>query len=114
MGRWRYTEAELAEAVRISVSQRQVLANLGLATQGGGAYQTLKARIASLGLDTSHFKGRGGNKGTRSGKPGPTAIPLDRLLTVDSPCTSFTILKRRLKRLGLLKDVCAICGMSPA
>jgi len=113
VGRWRYTEAALAEAVRVSRSQRQVLANLGLATQGGGAYQTLKRRIALLGLDTSHFKGRGWNAGCRSDRPSPVAIPLETLLTVDSPCTSIARLKRRLRRLGLLEDTCALCGMPP-
>jgi hypothetical protein len=113
VGRWRYTQDELAEAVRVSRSQRQVLANLGLATQGGGAYETLKRRIAQLELDTSHFKGRGWNAGNHSDRPGPRAIPLEMLLTIDSPCTSVGRLKSRLRRLGLLQDVCAVCGMPP-
>jgi hypothetical protein len=113
MGRWRYTQDALTEAVRVSRSQRQVLASLGLATQGGGAYQTLKHRIAQLGLDTSHFKGRGWNAGCRSDRPSPVAIPLETLLTVDSPCTSMGRLKSRLRRLGLLEDKCAVCGMPP-
>lgn len=111
--RWRYAPAELADAVALSRSYRQVLAHLGLATEGGGAYVTLKARVAQMGLDTTHFVGRGWNIGNASGGLGRTTIPLEQHLTRDSPCTNFVRLKSRLIRSGLLVNECAICGLGP-
>src|SRR5919109_4041924 len=51
------SDAEVTEAVRSSRSLAQALQKLGL--RAGGSNPVLKARIASLGIDTSHFVGQG-------------------------------------------------------
>jgi hypothetical protein len=112
--RWRYTPEQLAQAVSLSRSVRQVLAHLGLATEGGGAYVTVQKRIRELDLDTSHFLGRGWNRGNVSGMLQSGAIPLELLLTADSPCTSRGRLKSRLLRAGLLENRCQVCGLGPS
>ncbi len=104
---------QLAQAVRTSRSLRQVLAKLGLSQQGGGAYATLHRRIKELGLETGHLTGQGWNVGNASGNLRSGAIPLDLLLTRDSPCTNFGRLKRRLVVDGLLRNRCYICGLGP-
>jgi hypothetical protein len=111
--RWRYSPDELARAVLTSRSYRQVLSKLGLSMQGGGAYSTLHRRIDLLGLDTTHFVGQGWNPRNVGGKLRSGAIPLDTLLTEDSPCTNFGRLKRRLIAGGFLENRCYICGLAP-
>lgn len=111
--RWRYSPDQLARAVRTSCSYRQVLAKLGLSTQGGGAYSTLHRRIELLALDTTHFVGQGWNLCNVGGKLRSGAIPLDTLLTEDSPCTNFGRLKRRLIAGGFLENRCSICDLEP-
>lgn len=59
----RYTDEQLAEAVRTSYSIRAVLQKIGL-TPAGGNYETIVKRVQSLGLDTSHFLGQAILKGT--------------------------------------------------
>lgn len=110
--RWLYTADQLTDAVRQSTSIRQVLTRLGLSNQGGGAYATVRRRIEELGLDTTHFDGRGWNRGARYRPPRP-ATPLSELLSYPSPVTNFGRLKSRLIRDGLLRNVCSVCGAPP-
>jgi hypothetical protein len=110
---WRYTQDELRRAVHESRSVRQVLSRLGLSTSGGGAYATVQKRMCELGLDTTHFTGRGWNAGNKSGALRSFAIPLDVVLVVDSPCTNLQRLKSRLVAAHLLEVKCAICGLGP-
>jgi hypothetical protein len=112
--RWRYTPAELQEAVRESRSVCQVLTRLGLSASGGGGYATVQKRMRELGLDTSHFTGRGWNTGNHSGLLHSGAIPLDELLVRDSRCTNPQRLKHRLIAASLLQMRCAICGLGSA
>jgi hypothetical protein len=111
---WRYTPDQLTAAVRDSRSYRQVLAKLELSTQGGGAYATLRRRIAELRLDTSHFTGRGWNTGNTAGTLRSGAIPLDDLLVRQSPCTNTGRLKQRLVGNGMLENRCRVCGLEPS
>jgi len=53
--RTKYTDEELAAAVAASPNIRQVLIALGLADRGGN-YETIRSRIAAVGLDTSHMR----------------------------------------------------------
>lgn len=55
------TNESLAEAVKSSSSLAEVLRKLGK-KQAGGTQAHYKRRIIELGLDCSHFKGRGWNK----------------------------------------------------
>jgi hypothetical protein len=51
----RWTDEQLAEAVKISRTVNEVFKNLGLRV-GGSQWALIKRRIRELGLDTSHFK----------------------------------------------------------
>lgn len=58
----KYTKDEFIKAIADSRSIRQVLIKIGLVPIGGN-YVTCHRFIKRLGLDTSHFKGKGWNKG---------------------------------------------------
>src|SRR5688572_27559549 len=51
----RWTDEDLAEAVKVSKNFHQVFKALGLKV-GGGQWSTIKRRIAELKLDISHFQ----------------------------------------------------------
>jgi len=112
--RWKYSPEELAAAVASSRSYRQVLGVLGLSQSGGGAYATLQKRVAQMGLDTSHFLGRGWNAKNWTGNLRSQARPLEELLVVDSDYLNTGRLKSRLLSAGLLENRCALCGLPPS
>jgi len=61
-----FTRAELEPLVKSSLTLAQVLTKLGLPPDGR-PHRELKRRVAELGLDTTHFRGNGWNRGeTRS------------------------------------------------
>lgn len=98
------TVAELAEAVGAARSIAQVAATLGVAK--GGNCGRLAARIATLGLDTSHFRGSGWRRGSTT--PVFPATPLAELL-VKGRRYSSNVLKRRLIREGVKEPQCEGC-----
>ncbi len=104
----KYTEEQFIDAVKTSTSIRQVLNKLGL-KEAGGNYDISKTRIKNLGLDTSHFKGQGWNKGK---KLGPKR-KLEELLVIDKkhPYQSYK-LKNRLLQEGIKIHQCESCGIS--
>ena len=57
-----WTEKQLKKAVKDARSYRQALSFLKL-KEAGGNYAQLKKYIKEFGLDISHFKGRGWNRG---------------------------------------------------
>ena len=82
---YKYTEEEFVEAVKQSISLRQVLHTLGL-VEAGGNYHTAKRRIKKLGLDTSHFLGQAHLRGkTHDWSP---TIPLHKILVKNSTYAS--------------------------
>lgn len=58
----KYTERQLAEAVKNSSSLAQTLNKLGAAPYGGN-YEVLRKAIKHFKLNTSHFTGQLWNKG---------------------------------------------------
>lgn len=101
-----WTEKQLRQAVKNSLSLRQVLNKLGL-REAGGNYEQVKKYIKELKLDDKHFKGRGWNKGLRGiGKP---LIPLEKILVKNSSFQSFK-LKKRLFAANLKPQHCEECG----
>jgi 5-methylcytosine-specific restriction endonuclease McrA len=61
-GRRKYTDAQLIDALKTCRTMREVLSALGL-TPRGGNYETVRRRIAVLGLDASHLRVvRGGRR----------------------------------------------------
>jgi hypothetical protein len=100
----RYTDDQLAIAVKCSFTIRAVLQELGLKPAGGN-YETVAKRIRKLGLDTSHIvgsghlKGKSHNYGTR---------PLDQVL-VQRKLENTWRLRNRLIREQLKRHQCEMC-----
>jgi len=102
-----WTDEQLREAVAISSSLRAVKHQLGLKGTGDAHYD-LKARIAQLGLDTSHFKVVAASKSNwteddiRNAMRGAAnlAAMLDRL-GVHQDSKHFKRLRRRMVELGI-------------
>ena len=98
-----FSEQNLIDAVKTSVSIRQVLNALNLRPAGGN-YYTIKKYIKELGLDTSHFTGQCWNKGKRF----PSKRPLSDYLSNKYPLASHK-LKLRLFAEGVLNPACSSC-----
>jgi hypothetical protein len=102
-----WTDEQLVEAVRTSFSIRQVIARLNLVPAGGN-YVQIKHAMTRLGLDTTHFKGRGWNKGTRYTLP-HVRRQLEDILVTGSNFQSYK-LKKRLFEAGMKTPKCELCG----
>jgi len=101
----KYTEEQLKEAVKASLSYRQVLEKLNIIPAGGN-YQTLKKAISFLKLNTSHFTGRAWNKG-RTFAP---KRPISDYLSNEFPIQSYK-LKNRLIKERILEPFCHCCSL---
>lgn len=55
--KYTWSDAELADAVRVSACWRDVVRALGLTTTSEGVMRRVRRHTARLGLDVSHFKG---------------------------------------------------------
>lgn len=109
--RVRYTDAELEQAVRSSVSFRGVARALGI-EPNSSTTRRVRDRIKALGLSTEHFTGQGWNRGGRGLRRYPRK-PLAEILVVDSKYASTVALKERLFEEGLLENRCALCKLGP-
>jgi Zn finger protein HypA/HybF involved in hydrogenase expression len=103
--KYTYTEEQLREIVSSSYSIAECLKKLNIKIAGGN-YSTLKERFKDWDIDTSHFRGKGWNKGLKH-KP-VHLIPLDEILTKDSKYQSYK-LKARLIKEGYKKHQCEKC-----
>ena len=104
-----WTDDDLRDAVRESVSIAGLLRRLGY-QPSGGMHRFIKAHIRRLELDTSHFTGQSWAKGRRL-STGFRARPLDEILVANSTYSSSGGLRRRLIREGLKEPRCEICGL---
>jgi hypothetical protein len=103
-----YDEGKLIEAIKICYSLRQVLRQLGLA-EAGGNYFTINKKIKELGLDITHFTGKGHLKGKRN--TWVPKIPLEEILIENSMYGGGTNkLKKRLLDDGQFDRKCYNCG----
>jgi hypothetical protein len=101
-----WTEKELRQAVKTSLSIRQVLKKLNL-RMAGGNYTQVKKFIKNLKIDDSHLKGKGWSRGLIGiGKP---RIALNKVLVKNSYFQSFK-LKKRLFKEGIKHPKCEECG----
>lgn len=105
--RCKYTIELLIKSVQDSTSIRQVLSRLSL-KEAGGNYLTIRQKIDSLGLDTSHFTGKGWNKGLHF-RPTPEK-PLREILVTNSTYQSHK-LRKRLIREGYFEAKCYKCHL---
>jgi hypothetical protein len=99
----KYTEHQLAEAVKNSTSFAQTLSKLGVAPYGGN-YVVLKKAIRHFNLNASHFTGQIWNKGKTIGPKQPLELYLSNQLQIQS-----YKLKRKLLSRGVLKRKCSNC-----
>ncbi|GAA4943611.1 hypothetical protein GCM10023204_61790 [Actinomycetospora succinea] len=105
-GEW--TDEDLVGVVARVSTYSDVLRELGY-TPSGGMHRYIRARIAHLGLDTSHFTGRASMKGRKM--PFRPRTTLEELLVERSTASSATV-RRRLVRAGLKEARCELCGLS--
>ena len=103
-----FTDEQLIEAVKNSLSKAEVIRKLDLVV-GGANYYTVDKNIKRLGLDTSHFTGQGWNVGNRY-KPVQGKRDLKEVLVENSTWTSTYHLKERLLNEGLKEEKCELCG----
>lgn len=100
----KYTEHQLAEAIKNSSSLAQTLNKLGVAPYGGN-YEVLKKAIAHFGLDNSHFTGKLWSKGKTVGPK----QPLQKYLSNELQIQSYK-LKLKLLSKGIFDRKCSSCG----
>lgn len=108
--RRRYTDEQLAAAVRESYSYRRVLVRLGLSPTGAN-YQGIQRRCQALGFDTSHFTGKAHLRGKTH--DWGRRRPLAEVLVRGSDYLNTSRIKRRLIKADLLANCCALCGLPP-
>lgn len=102
----KYTDDDLITAVATSLSKREALSKLGLVPAGGN-YKCLDTAILRLSLDTSHFLGKGANKG----RAFPPKQKIETFLGNEKPIQSFK-LKLRLLKEGVLEHKCYSCSLT--
>lgn len=105
--RRRWSDADLAEAVRVSDSISEVSRRLGY-TPNGGVHRMIVGYIRSWGLDMSHFTG---TRWARNRKLPQRSVPLGQILIRGSTYRCNSDLRRRLVAAGLLKSECAECRL---
>lgn len=99
----KYTERQLAEAIKNSTSLAQTLSKLGVAPCGGN-YYVLNRAIKYFDLNISHFTGQLWNKGKTIGPKQPLRKYLSNELQIQS-CK----LKNRLLSEGYFARMCSNC-----
>lgn len=98
-----YNLQQLQEAVRTSLSYRQVLLKLGLSDKGGNT-STVKRKVSEWNIDTSHFTGQAHAKGKRLVPRTDTEKYLSNEMSIGS-----YRLKNRLLREGYFQYICSSC-----
>ena len=93
--------------VQKSNSIREVIAAFNL-NVCGAQYDSVKAKMATLGLSTDRFDKTQYSKSAQNS----VRIPLSVILIDNSSYSNFTRLKIRLVKEGLLKYRCNICSLT--
>lgn len=109
MSKYKWTDEQLIEAVKTSISIRETLIKLNLVPTGQN-YKVVPKRIKELQLDNSHFLGKGHLKNKTHNYVAPK--PLEEILVQNSTYTGSNNLKRRLINEGLLTYFCFGCGIN--
>jgi hypothetical protein len=102
----KYSNEDFIAAVACSRSVAQVLQTLGLKAAGGN-YATVRNKISSLGLDTTHFAGQAWSKGESFGPKRPLEDYLNNKFGISSHR-----LKTRLIKEGYFEYKCYSCNNS--
>lgn len=95
----KWTDDDLKDAVKNSVTKSEVIKKLRLSTNSSGNFQTISKYIKKLNLDISHFKSEifGSPKKERQ---------LSEILIIDSDYTNTSSLKKKLIKHNLLVNKC--------
>lgn len=102
--RHKYSLKYLKTVVKNSRSIREVLKNLDIVPAGGN-YQTIKNKITTYNIDTSHFCGQAWNKGKKIGPKRSLEEYLSNTKTIQS-----WKLKRRLLNDKIFDRKCYNCN----
>lgn len=106
----KYTDEELREAVKESKSIAEVLRRLGIKVAGGN-HAHISKKIRRMGINTSHFTGKGSNRG----KTSPNRKSSKDILIMGDPTdnrVNAVRLRRALREEGVT-DKCNSCGLGP-
>lgn len=106
----RYTKTDVERELPKARSYRDLLIRLGMCGDGGGNVYSLRKKVDKWGLDDSHFRHQGWLKG--QSHDFNKKAPLKEMLKKGSPFQTGVI-KKRLRKEGLLGNVCAECGLGP-
>lgn len=104
-----WTDDDLRRVVRESRGVSDVLRRLGYAPSGG-MHRYIKAKIATLGIDSSHFTGQSWSRGLTAPR-GRCARPLETILVAGSTYPSSR-LRLRIIAAGLRESRCETCGLT--
>ena len=105
----RYSEKELRDAVKKSLSFRQVIIALGL-KESGGNYRGVQKKCKEYGIDTSHFYGMLWNKAGHESFG--NSIDLDERLSLHEKKYPSSKTKEIVLNHGLKENKCEICGIT--
>lgn len=108
MSKFTFTDKELMDAVKQSLSIANVCRILGLKPRGGN-YKTLKYKFKELNIDTSHFTGQGWNVGMKFNPV--KKFTAKEALVENSPCKNLGSIRRILINENLKEYKCEICGL---
>ena len=112
MGKSKYTNDSLADAVRTSVSVAGVCRVLGISLSSSSMQTYISRRIKKFGLDTSHFLGRAANRG-EGHVGGPDKLHWSEILVLDRKNglkEKTEKLRRAMIESGILHK-CVKCGL---
>src|ERR1700686_5034395 len=108
MAKYKYSDFDFIEAIKISSTISEALKNLGVAPHGG-SYKLFNLRAKKLNIDMSHFIGEGHLKGKTHNWS--KKIDLTDLLVSNSDKVLNTRFKKRIIKAGLLDNKCYKCGL---
>lgn len=103
-----FEEKQLRNIVEKSKTLTECLKSMGISSQGNN-YRTLKKRLSSLSIDTSHFKSDDIRISKLNEYTKENRIPLKNIL-VQKSSYSRSSLKSRLYKEGLKNRECEMCG----
>lgn len=97
---------ELKKIVSESISVSEVMRKLGYTANRGNSYHGLVDYMRCNEIDTTHFLGKA------HATSHPMKYRLEEILVKNSRYTNMTRLKARVLSLGVLGNVCSVCGIS--
>lgn len=106
-----WTDNQLREAVKSSISISEIVKKLGLSPTGAGNWRTVENRIKDLNIDTSHFLGMSWELNKERNKRSVRRHSLPEILISESKYPSSHLLGRLVNE-GIKEYKCENCGVS--